>query len=401
MGPVWFLVEYHASIKLFQEILEGAHLGPNRIYMSHLPLPCSAYNLKLLSFHADNNSYSVNYMEPGIKSIMERKISTFQILAFPGGPEAIASYNFSKSPISLDFPPGSCSSSTSSAPSPSSSSSDSSPGVSTRSKPWIYWADFNSDLNMYKVSMLEPDKTERTLRLMTTNEIKTLPGGTRALKRCDSFSWSYSSNSSITVVRALHFNPHQDDYTVTFIKPGETKQTEQIMKAAEVLTLRGGLEAIEKYKQLQQKHARVLSVFDFNSVLDNYKVNIMEPGAQKSIQKTMTAFDILNLQFGVTAIANYKRLHSTTAPVQATTLQPTLTPNLPPISTPSIEIHQLLSFEPPLKNLYIVQFNKDQDNYTVSFNEPRKRMKTEKMLTRLELLTMQGELPLSFPLCYS
>jgi hypothetical protein len=88
----------------------------------------------------------------------------------------------------------------------------------------------------------------------------------------------------------------------------------------------------------------------------------------------MTTFDILNLQFGVTAIANYKR-----GPVQAAKS----------------------SVEPLLKNLYILQFNKDQDNYTVSFNEPRKRMKTEKMLTRLELLTMQGELPLSFPLCYS
>jgi hypothetical protein len=321
---------------------------------------------------------------------------------------------------------------------------------------------------MYKVSMLEPDKTERTQKLMTTNEIMKLPGGTRALKKHDSFSWSYSSNSSITILRALHFNLLLDDYTVIFRKPGETKQTEQIMKTAEVLTLRGGFEAIENYNQLQQKHARVLSVFDFNSVLDNYKVNIMEPGAQKTIQKTMTASDILNLQFGVTAIANYKKLHSTTAPqffglfnfnaaldnYTVNMLQPgeteriqklmttseirtlpggpkaihdykrlhptlTLTPsnkNLPPILTPSnknlhptltpptltpsIDIQQLLSTVPerPLKNLYIVQFNKDQDNYTVSFNETGKRKKTEKMLTRLELLNMQGELPLSFPL---
>jgi hypothetical protein len=292
--------------------------------------------------------------------------------------------------------------------------------------------------------MLEPDKTERTQKLMTTNEIMKLPGGTRALKKHDSFSWSYSSNSSITILRALHFNLLLDDYTVIFRKPGETKQTEQIMKTAEVLTLRGGFEAIENYNQLQQKHARVLSVFDFNSVLDNYKVNIMEPGAQKTIQKTMTASDILNLQFGVTAIANYKKLHSTTAPqffglfnfnaaldnytvnmlqpgeteriqkLMTTSeirtlpggpkaihdykrLHPTLTP---PTLTPSIDIQQLLSTVPerPLKNLYIVQFNKDQDNYTVSFNETGKRKKTEKMLTRLELLNMQGELPLSFPL---
>jgi hypothetical protein len=383
--------------------------------MSHLPLPCNAYNLKLLSFHADNNTYSVNYMEPGIKSIMERKVSTFQILKFPGGPEAIASYNFSKSPISLDVPSGSGSSSRSSAPSPSSSSSapspkssssDSSSSVSARSKAWIYWADFNSALNMYKVSMLEPDKTERTQKLMTNNEIMKLPGGIRALKSHDSFSWSYSSNSSITILRALHFNPLLDDYTVTFRKPGETKITEQIMKTAEVLTLRGGLEAIENYKELQQKCARVLSVFDFNSVLDNYKVNIMEPGAQKKIQKTMTAFDIVNLEHGATAIARYKLKVTKCADIPKTkcadipktkcTLTPcTLTS---PTLTPSINIQQLLSTvsERPLKNLHIVQFNKDQDNYTVSFTETGKRKKTEKILTRLELLTIQGELPLSF-----
>jgi hypothetical protein len=296
---------------------------------------------------------------------------------------------------------------------------------------------------------------------MTNNEIMKLPGGIRALKSHDSFSWSYSSNSSITILRALHFNPLLDDYTVTFRKPGETKITEQIMKTAEVLTLRGGLEAIENHKQLQQKCARVLSVFDFNSVLDNYKVNIMEPGAQKKIQKTMTACDIVNLEHGVTAIAKYKRLlkvtDMTTAPqvfalfnfnealdnytvnilqpgeterihklmttseirtlpgglkaindykiLHPTLTIPTLTlPTLTPCTltsptlTPSINIQQLLSTvsERPLKNLHIVQFNKDQDNYTVSFTETGKRKKTEKILTRLELLTIQGELPLSF-----
>ena len=137
---------------------------------------------------------------------------------------------------------------------------------------------------MYKVSMLEPDKTERTQKLMTMDEIKEVPGGKSALKKCDSFSWSYSSNSSITILRALHFNPQANDYTVVFLKPGETKQTEQIMKAAEVLTFRGGLEAIENYKQLkqntEQSRAKVFSVFDFNSVLDNFKVNIKESASR-------------------------------------------------------------------------------------------------------------------------
>ena len=95
--------------------------------------------------------------------------------------------------------------------------------------------------------------------------------------------------------------------------------------------------------------------------------------------------------------------------VTTTTAHPTLTPSIniqqllptvfenptlaPPTLTPSINIQQLLStvFEQPLKNLYIVQFNKDHDNYTVNFNETGKRKKTEKMLTRSELLTKQGE----------
>jgi hypothetical protein len=338
---------------------------------------------------------------------------------------------------------------------------------------------------MYKVSMLEPNKTEQTQKLMTIKEIQEVPGGKSALKKCDSYSWSYSSNSSITILRALHFNPQTNDYTVSFLKPGETKQTEQIMKAAEVLTFRGGLEAIENYKQLKQNTeqscAKVLSVFDYNSVLDNYKVNIIEPEAQKKIQMTMTVSDILNSQGGAKAIANYKKLrelqkkradlkkevttttahptltpsiniqqllptvfenlgpkaiidyknlHPTLTPsiniqqllpavfenlgpkaiIDYKNLHPTLTPSIniqqllptvfenptlaPPTLTPSINIQQLLStvFEQPLKNLYIVQFNKDHDNYTVTFNETGKRKKTEKMLTRSELLTKQGEL---------
>ena len=483
--------------------------------MSHLPLPCKAFNLKLLSFHADNNTYSVNYMEPGIKSIMERKVSTFQILKFPGGPEAIASYNTPKSPvvalISRPFSSGSGF---------SSSSSASSPSTSRNSKPWIYTADnFDSVLDTYRVSLLEPDKTEQIQRSMTTYEILNSPGGTFAIdnykKNLSSTSSSsdvvdtvlpipiakknldlhrnrgtYTSSDSfitkkVTILRALHFNPHLDSYTVTFYKHGETKQTEQIMKTAEILDLPGGPKAIENYKQLYtvtELRGRVLSVFDFNSVLDNYKVNIKESDEQKKIQKTMTACDILKLPGGAKAIATYKKLQifgvfnfnaaldnytvnilqpggterihklMTTSEIRTLpggpkaiqdykrlhrhpnlsssnknlppnlapsnkdlppnlapsnkNLQPNLTPsnkNLAPTLMPSIDIHQLLStvFEQPLKNLYIVQLNKDQDNYTVSFTETGKRKKTEKMLTRLELLTMQGELPLSFPLCYS
>ena len=416
-----------------------------RIYKSHLPLPSNAYNLKLLSFHADNNTYSVNYMEPGITTCMERKISTFQILKFPGGPDAIDSYNSSKNPgvtlVSRSFLSSSSSSSSSSASNPSSLRC---------TKPWIYTANnFDSVLDTYQVSMLEPDKTEQIQRLMTANEVLNSPGGKFAIDNYKKLQLAlqlassspspirrgtYSSADSniakkITILRALHFDPHLDSYTVSFYKFGETKRTEQMMKTAEILDLPGGPEAIDNYKQLYNKilptelrPSRVLSVFDFNSVLDNYKVNIKETGEQKKIQKTMTVFDILNLQDGAKAIANYKRLHSPTTPrifglfnfnvaldnYTVNMLHPGETERVEKLMT-SAEIRKLpggykaisdykklhdLTHEQPnatLKNLCILRFNKDQDNYTVKFSEAGKRGKCEKMFTELELLNLQGK----------
>jgi hypothetical protein len=297
--------------------------------------------------------------------------------------------------------------------------------------------------------MLEPDKTEQIQRLMTANEVLNSPGGKFAIDNYKKLQLAlqlassspspirrgtYSSADSniakkITILRALHFDPHLDSYTVSFYKFGETKRTEQMMKTAEILDLPGGPEAIDNYKQLYNKilptelrPSRVLSVFDFNSVLDNYKVNIKETGEQKKIQKTMTVFDILNLQDGAKAIANYKRLHSPTTPrifglfnfnvaldnYTVNMLHPGETERVEKLMT-SAEIRKLpggykaisdykklhdLTHEQPnatLKNLCILRFNKDQDNYTVKFSEAGKRGKCEKMFTELELLNLQGK----------
>jgi hypothetical protein len=56
-------------------------------------LPINAYNLNLLSFHAVNDSYSVNYMEPGKTIIHSRKnVDAEQIRKFPGGLALILTY---------------------------------------------------------------------------------------------------------------------------------------------------------------------------------------------------------------------------------------------------------------------------------------------------------------------
>jgi hypothetical protein len=181
------------------------------------------------------------------------------------------------------------------------------------------------------------------------------------------------SSKKLTRLRAFNFNPDLDSYTLSFLEAG--KKTEKLMTTAQILDLPGGPEAIEKYKKLELERynstqPRIICAFNFNLVLDNYTVKIQHPGEAKQIEKLMTTSEILNLPSGPSAIASYKRLS-----------------HLAPMNSQVLPII-------PAKNLCILMFDKLLKNYTVSYNEPLKSKKTEKILTRSELMNMQGELPL-------